>query len=270
MTLAEKLSAAEANKIDDPSTRREVIEKAFDGVVARYLTGEARYDETDAWFKVRRAVSPISQLEIRAAFNRLEPASTRTAQSMAWKVLQLFRKEVLQEPEQSISVYIQRAFQLAGPKIDYDSALIWAGLVRDALRLHRKSGVATAAASFDLARSVPASPVSRVVVEAFPAIYERLPAKAKRNFFSFFLDDFDSRKAARRSLVDLFLQSKWEAADLAIVAFRIKALPNVIGRLRFLEQTTYIGKMKRGLQEQGQHSIAKAVGSLMSKSLDPD
>jgi hypothetical protein len=257
--------------IHDPGLRRSIIFIAFQGSIDLFLLGRMSFAEVQAWFGARQAIEPISGVPLRRALAPLERLTVRDDANRYWLLVMLFQEALMNESPRALSEYVRLVFGRTSSPMSQETASIWATILQRALSNGRRAGLDAAATSFDLACTRRFDPLGKVVMEAFPPVYAELPAKRKRSFslfdlFGFFEDDFDSRKAARHSLVDIFLASHWSPPDLAFTALKSKFLQNVVDRLRHLGREDYLFRMIKELRAQQHLGMAEAVENLAKRT----
>jgi hypothetical protein len=118
------------------------------------------------------------------------------------------------------------------------------------------------------------SPVGQLVAEAFPDIYLSLvrQATAPPNFGSLVAGwDWDKGKELRALVVDRFLRSSWDPADLALLAVDTGLLPKLFKRIkRAPHGTDYLSRMANSLANRSDSRAARASKDLGNLLRDPD
>lgn len=119
----------------------------------------------------------------------------------------------------------------------------WASLLRAALRRNPEALVRSADAALDFSLNRPNEPLGSVVSATFPIVHARLAKKSSIpgipfNLFTAMyyasvalLTDWDRAKAARHGVVDAFINSSWEPAELLRAGLEAHVPLKILGYL---------------------------------------
>jgi hypothetical protein len=99
--------------------------------------------------------------------------------------------------------------------ISEELVLSWARLLADSGSVNPRAQKNAAGGILSFALEHRGRPVSQLIVVAFPIVYAELSiGNEPPLLFSFFFEDWDRCKTARRDIVQAFLQSNWPPLDL--------------------------------------------------------
>ncbi len=180
---------------------------------------------------------------------------------MVSKIPRKWRSRIKDQADRIVYMVASRAeFDLTG-----DAARSLANLVEDTKSLGVERHVQICSKILTFAVSAPNRPASQIVIAAFPTVHESL--RGAGEYFGlipfFMVSDWDRARTVRKDLVRTFLSSEWPPVDLAVVAYRAKALRSIFKRLikeprgrKYLDE---IEKGTRRLKKSMRNPILKAI-----------
>jgi len=126
----------------------------------------------------------------------------------------------------------------------------WARMLEDAGRVDARAQLRASNDALSFALRAVRSPVSPIIVVAFPLVYRELKSEKETPGWlsAFFFSDWDRCKIARRDLVLAFMQSSWPPADLLLAVLDTGDTQEVLYRLsREYRGEAYLSSIERDL-----------------------
>ncbi|MBV1776009.1 hypothetical protein KSF73_09820 [Burkholderiaceae bacterium DAT-1] len=133
-----------------------------------------------------------------------------------------------------IGVLTDRLVNRRGNYLSAQAIEVWACLLAESGDVNQQAQIGAAATVLSYALRNVNGPHSPLVVAAFPVIYKQLRAEQDPPpglFASFFFQDWDRCRTARKDIVDAYMRSSWPPADLLLAASRAGDGPRVLKRV---------------------------------------
>ena len=180
---------------------------------------------------------------------------------MLSQVPRKWRSRIEDQADRIVYMVASRAeFDLTG-----DAARSLANLVEYTKSLGVERHVQICSKILTFAVSAPNRPASQIVIAAFPTVHKSL--RGEGEYFGlipfFMVTDWDRARTVRKDLVRTFLSSEWPPVDLAVVAYRAKALRSIFKRLiKEPRGRKYLDEIEKGtwrLNKSMRNPILKAI-----------
>ena len=195
----------------------------------------------------------IDDVDLRVAIER-GLATERTGRDVSRTLVALDRADpavVRRIVEPHVPLIVQLVASRAVFDFSVDGAAAISRFLETAARSEGRTYVELCSTILPFAMGTRREAASRIVVAAFPTVYEEL-RKDRVDFrlIDFFgLFEWDKCKIARKDLVRSFMRSEWPPVDLAVTALRACELRRILRRL--LKEpggVSYLAQIEEGVQ----------------------
>jgi hypothetical protein len=245
-----------------------VTQKAFEAAFREHLHDRLHISGVLKWLSEREQLDQLSRSEVSGLVSQVLSFAPRRGAAATWDTLGALTPNILRTQAGAAPALLRSAFEATRTKLDVNAADAWAHIVASIEQHARGASLEACAVSLRLAMQEPMRPVGAVIVASFARFYDSLPSGRRSSKlldpFGLF-DEADGKKLARHELVERFLSSKWDAADLALAAKRAGILQKVVGRLVRLGRRDYVEAMRLRLVKRGQERLAQEVASSLGR-----
>ncbi len=133
-----------------------------------------------------------------------------------------------------IDILTERLVRLPPEGASHQAINAWASFLSEAGSVSPRTQQAAADYSLHYALENPHLPLSKLVVVAFPVVYQRVrEGREPVNLLEvFFFKDWDKCRTLRGRLVEAFVASEWPAGDLLLSAYQAGDAKAVLARVR--------------------------------------
>jgi GTPase-associated protein 1, N-terminal domain type 1 len=143
-----------------------------------------------------------------------------------------------------------RIAQRIGGRLDAEAVVSLASMLVDAGKVNADAQLRAASTALSYSLKSLQSPVSPLIVAAFPVVYKELKSEKEtpRLLSFFFFPDWDRCKIARRDIVSAFMNSSWPPADLLLAVLDTGDAQEILQRvLRERDGEAYLSRVEKDL-----------------------